>query len=85
MIPMLMSGLNSALIMTIGGFSIMEGVMTAGIFMAFQSLMGNFQTPFNNLVGLGQELQSTEMQMQRLNDVRKYEIDRLNYQASQRP
>lgn len=83
MIPMLMSGLNSALIMTIGGFSIMEGVMTAGIFMAFQSLMGNFQTPFNNLVGLGQELQSTEMQMQRLNDVRKYEIDRLNYQEEE--
>lgn len=81
MIPMLLSGLNGALIMTIGGFSIMEGAMTAGIFMAFQSLMGNFQTPFNNLVGLGQELQSTEMQMQRLNDVRKYEIDRLNYPA----
>lgn len=81
MVPMLLSGLNGALIMTIGGFSIMEGAMTAGIFMAFQSLMGNFQTPFNNLVGLGQELQSTEMQMQRLNDVRKYEIDRLNYPA----
>ncbi len=79
MIPMLLSGLNSALIMTIGGFSIMEGTMTAGIFMAFQSLMSNFQTPFNNMVSLGQQLQTTEMQMQRLNDVQKYEIDHLNY------
>lgn len=79
MIPMLLSGLNSALIMTIGGFSIMEGAMTAGIFMAFQNLMGSFQTPFNKLVSLGQQLQNTEMQMQRLNDVRKYNKDTLNY------
>lgn len=79
MLPMLLSGVNSALIMTIGGFSIMEGTMTAGIFMAFQNLMGNFQTPFNNMVSLGQTLQTTEMQMQRLNDVRCYKIDTLNY------
>ncbi len=79
MIPMLLSGVNGALIMTIGGFSIMEGAMTAGIFMAFQSLMSNFQSPFNNMVSLGQTLQTTEMQMQRLNDVRRYEIDKLNY------
>ena len=79
MLPMLLSGVNGALIMTIGGFSIMEGLMTAGTFMAFQSLMGNFQAPFNSMVALGQTLQSTEMQMQRLNDVQRYKIDSLNY------
>lgn len=79
MIPLLLSGLNTALIMTIGGFSIMEGTMTAGIFMAFQNLMSNFQQPFAKLVNLGEQLQSTEMQMQRLDDVRRYEIDDLNY------
>lgn len=77
-IPTLLGGINGALIMTIGGFSIMEGVMTAGMFTAFQSLMGSFQAPVNGLLGLGSTLQSTEMQMQRLNDVRKYEIDSLN-------
>ena len=46
-LPSLLSGINSALIITIGGFSIMEGVMTAGIFMAFQNLMSSFQEPFN--------------------------------------
>ena len=78
-LPTLMSGMNSAIIMTVGGFSIMEGVMTAGIFMAFQNLMGSFQEPFNKLIGLGSTLQSTEMQMQRLDDVKRYDIDRLNY------
>ena len=77
-IPTLLSGINSALIMTIGGFSIMEGIMTAGMFTAFQSLMGSFQAPVNSLLGLGSTLQSTEMQMQRLNDVQKYEVDSLN-------
>ena len=77
-IPTLLSGINGALIMTLGGFSIMNGLMTAGMFMAFQSLMGSFQAPVNALLGLGSTLQSTEMQMQRLNDVHKYEIDDLN-------
>lgn len=77
-IPTLLGGINGALIMTIGGFSIMDGVLTAGMFTAFQSLMGSFQAPVNSLLGLGSTLQSTEMQMQRLNDVRKYEVDSLN-------
>ena len=47
LLPSLFAGVNGALIMAIGGFSIMEGVMTAGIYMAFQNLLGRFQEPFN--------------------------------------
>jgi len=83
LLPSLFAGVNGALIMAIGGFSIMEGVMTAGIYMAFQNLLGRFQEPFNNLLMLGNTLQTIEMQMQRLDDVRKYEIDRLNYSAEE--
>ena len=78
-LPTLLTGLNSALIITIGGFSIMEGVMTAGIFTAFQNLMGRFQEPVNKLVQLGATLQTTEMQMQRLDDVYRQQVDSLNY------
>ena len=84
LLPGLLAGVNGALIMTIGGFSIMEGMMTAGIFMAFQNLMGSFQAPFGKLLALGTTLQTTEMQMQRLDDVRRYEIDSLNYPSDQR-
>ena len=55
----------------------MEGLMTAGTFMAFQSLMGNFQGPVNSLLGLNQALHTTEMQ--RLDDVCRYDADKLNY------
>lgn len=83
LLPTLLSGINGALIMTIGGFSIMEGAMTAGMFMAFRHLMGSFEAPVNALVGLGSTLQSTEMQMQRLNDVRRYEVDSLNFPSEE--
>ena len=57
----------------------MDGAMTAGMFVAFQSLMGNFQGAVNSLLGLNQALQTTEMQMHRLDDVRRYDADKLNY------
>ena len=79
LLPTLLGGINGALIMTFGGFSIMDGAMTAGMFMAFQNLMGSFQAPVNALLGLGSTLQTTEMQMQRLNDVRRYKVDSLNF------
>ena len=83
LLPTLLSGINGALIMTIGGFSIMEGALTAGMFMAFRHLMGSFEAPVNALVGLGSTLQSTEMQMQRHNDVRRYEVDSLNFPSEE--
>ena len=81
LLPTLLGGINGALIMTFGGFSIMDGAMTAGMFLAFQNLMGSFQAPVNALLGLGASLQTTEMQMQRLNDVRRYKVDELNFPA----
>ena len=79
LIPSLLGGVNGALIMTFGGFSIMDGAMTAGMFMAFQNLMNSFQAPVNKIMGLSSVLQTTEMQMQRLNDVKNYKIDSLNF------
>ncbi len=79
LLPLLLGGLNTALIMTVGGFSIMEGLMTAGIYMAFNNLIAKFQDPVEKLLSLGSVLQNTEMQMRRLDDVRRYKIDSLNY------
>lgn len=80
-IPTLLGGINGALIMTLGGFSIMDGALTAGMFIAFQNLMTSFQAPVNALLGLGSTLQSTEMQLQRLNDVLHFPADPSSYSA----
>ena len=79
LLPLLLGGLNSALIMTVGGFSIMEGIMTAGIYTAFNNLIAKFHEPVQKLLSLGNVLQNTEMQMRRLDDVRRYKTDSLNY------
>ncbi|MDR1979200.1 MAG: NHLP family bacteriocin export ABC transporter peptidase/permease/ATPase subunit [Synergistaceae bacterium] len=77
--PALLNAINTALIMILGGFQIMDGVMSAGIFIAFRSLMGNFQAPLGKIMNLGSTLQQTEMQMQRLNDVLRYDTDKVFY------
>lgn len=53
--------------------------MTAGVYMAVNSLITKFQEPMQKLLTFGAMLQNTEMQMQRLDDVRRYQIDTLNY------
>jgi NHLM bacteriocin system ABC transporter peptidase/ATP-binding protein len=78
-VPAFFNGLNVALIMLVGGFNIMDGLMSSGIFIAFRSLMTNFQEPVTKLMSLAQTLKTTEVQMQKLNDVRRYETDAINY------
>ena len=73
--PVLLGGLNTAMIMAFGGFEIMDGLMTVGVFMAFQSLMGKFQEPITKLLALAETLQTTETQMHRLDDVLRYPRD----------
>lgn len=57
----------------------MEGVMTAGIYTAVNSLIGKFHEPMQKILALSETIRTTEMQMQRLDDVRRYPIDSLNY------
>ena len=79
--PALLNAVNTALIMTIGGFQIMDGIMTAGIFVAFRSLMENFQAPLAKLMHLGNTVQLMETQMRRLNDVSQAGVDPVFYPA----
>ncbi len=79
LLPTLLAGISGALVMTVGGFSIMEGLMTAGIYTAVNSLIAKFQEPMQKILALSDVIRTTEMQMQRLDDVRRYPIDSLNY------
>ncbi len=79
LLPTLLAGISGALVMTVGGFSIMEGLMTAGVYMAVNSLIAKFQEPMQKILALSDVIRTTEMQMQRLDDVRRYPVDSLNY------
>ena len=79
LVPTVLGGINSAAVMAVGGFEIMDGFMTLGIFIAFQSLMSNFQSPVAKIVGMMQKIQQTKSQMLKLNDVYAYAVDEYHF------
>ena len=68
-VPALLSGLNTALILTLGGYRVMDGYLTLGTLVAFQALMGNFLEPVVQLVNLGTMVQQTRGELNRLEDI----------------
>lgn len=54
-VPILLNGLNTVAILSIGGLRIMDGLMSIGMLIAFQSLMSSVTTPINELVDLGKK------------------------------
>ncbi|MBE9213035.1 NHLP family bacteriocin export ABC transporter peptidase/permease/ATPase, partial [Plectonema cf. radiosum LEGE 06105] len=69
MLPAFLSGITSMLLIVIGGLRVMDGALTIGMLIAFQSLMQQFMQPVNQLIGLGSDLQELEGNLNRLDDV----------------
>jgi len=74
-VPALLSAINSALILGIGGVRVMNGGLSVGGLVAYQLLMTAFVGPITRLVSLGGRLQTVEGDMNRLDDVLRYRID----------
>ncbi|HEX3527748.1 MAG TPA: NHLP family bacteriocin export ABC transporter peptidase/permease/ATPase subunit [Thermoanaerobaculia bacterium] len=74
-VPPLLSAVNTALILGIGGLRVMNGTLSVGGLVAFQLLMAAFIAPVNRLVSLGGRLQMVEGDMNRLDDVLRYRLD----------
>lgn len=67
--PPFLSSLSTAMILLLGSLQVMQGQMTLGALVAFQSLMASFSGPVNRLVGLGGLLQEATADMYALDDV----------------
>jgi NHLM bacteriocin system ABC transporter peptidase/ATP-binding protein len=74
-VPPLLLSINVALILGIGGLRVIDGHLTMGMLMAFQSLTLAFLTPVNRLVGLGGQLQELQSGLNRLDDVLRAPLD----------
>ena len=74
MVPTLLSGLTVAAILGLGGLRVIQGSLTLGSLVAFQSLAASFAEPFGNLVNYFGGLQTVKGALERLEDIYKYPL-----------
>jgi ABC-type bacteriocin/lantibiotic exporter with double-glycine peptidase domain len=68
-LPAALAAAESAVIIGVGGLRVMDGMMTLGTVVAFQSLAQSFAEPTRQLVDLGTRIHQLQGDMNRLDDV----------------
>jgi len=76
-VPPLLTAVNAAAVLGLGSRRIMDGVLTMGMLLAFQTLMQRFVDPVNRLMALGGRVQEATGDMNRLDDVMRCAPDPL--------
>jgi NHLM bacteriocin system ABC transporter peptidase/ATP-binding protein len=74
-LPTLLSALMTASILTVGGLKVMDGTLSVGMLVAYQSLMAGFLAPIDSLINFGSLLQDLEADLNRLDDVLQNSVD----------
>ena len=73
--PPLLSALATIATLGFGALRVMDGQLSMGFLVAFQSLMASFLLPVNELVRLASNLQEAHSGLRRLDDVLRYRLD----------
>ncbi|HFC12080.1 MAG TPA: ATP-binding cassette domain-containing protein, partial [Anaerolineae bacterium] len=71
-IPLSLTALANAIVLLWGSASVMDGAMSVGMLVAFQSLTNSFLAPLNQIMAVAGELQEAEALIVRLEDVFNY-------------
>jgi NHLM bacteriocin system ABC transporter peptidase/ATP-binding protein len=71
----LLSRFNSLLVLSVGALRVMDGHMSLGMLVAFQSLMAAFILPIEALSQVGAEMQTLRGNLERLDDVLEHGRD----------
>ncbi len=74
-IPQVANEMTNVLVMMFGGVLVINGKMTAGMLVAYTSLLTSFTEPVNKLVSFIQKIQTLKADMSRVEDIMKYEED----------
>jgi NHLM bacteriocin system ABC transporter peptidase/ATP-binding protein/NHLM bacteriocin system ABC transporter ATP-binding protein len=67
--------LSTIVVLALGGWRLGAGGLTIGALVAFQTLLASFNQPFRDLSRLGAQLQELRADLDRIDDVRHYQID----------
>jgi NHLM bacteriocin system ABC transporter peptidase/ATP-binding protein len=76
-LPTLLNAFTTVAILGVGGYQVMEGHLTIGMLVAFQTIASNFSHPFSSLVAVSGEIQELQGDMARIDDVLNHNIDPL--------
>jgi NHLM bacteriocin system ABC transporter peptidase/ATP-binding protein len=82
-VPPFVQTASRAAVLLIGGLKVMEGELTVGMLVAYQTLLQSFTRPLTQLVQFGSTIQELHGDMNRLDDVLRYEQDS-DYQQGDR-
>ncbi|REJ82030.1 MAG: NHLP family bacteriocin export ABC transporter peptidase/permease/ATPase subunit [Acidobacteria bacterium] len=74
-VPTLINSITTITILLLGGLKVMNGELTVGMLVAYQTLMASFSRPLNTFVAFGSTIQELEADMNRLDDVTRYPQD----------
>jgi NHLM bacteriocin system ABC transporter peptidase/ATP-binding protein len=70
--PSLVSALTTAAIIGVGGYRVLQGVISIGSIVALQSVAQSFLQPTNSMVRLGSDVQQIKGDLARIDDVLNY-------------
>ncbi len=74
-IPQVTNQISNILVMMLGGYMVINGSLTVGMLVAFNSLLSSFITPVNELITFVQKIQEVKADMSRVDDILHYEKD----------
>jgi ABC-type bacteriocin/lantibiotic exporter with double-glycine peptidase domain len=74
-VPPFVQTMSTAAVLVFGGIKVMEGELTVGMLVAYQTLLGSFTRPLTSFVQFGSTLQELQADMNRLDDVIRYPAD----------
>lgn len=74
-IPEAAGKITNALLLMVGGILVINGEMTLGMLLAFNSLFDSFSEPVNQLVGFIQKIQTLKADLKRVEDINNYAQD----------
>jgi ABC-type bacteriocin/lantibiotic exporter with double-glycine peptidase domain len=75
MVPMLLTELANIAVLVLGIWLIVENYFTAGMLLSFTGFLTAFMLPVSQIITLGQVIQEMQTQMERVEDVMRYEPD----------
>ena len=74
-LKMLVTSLTNAAVLIFGAWLILDGQLTVGMLIAFQGLLSGFLSPAEQILDAGQKIQEMRTNMERIQDIMKYEPD----------